>query len=237
MPDEHTSEPIAVQTPPDGSMPAHVWRPGSGSGPGILLLQEIFGVSDYIIRRAQDLADLGYVVLAPEIYWRIGASRIENGPDALEQAFALAQQVDWDAAVTDSAAALEQLGRLPGVEGGTGIVGFCFGGALAFNVAAVTAPDVLVSYYGSSLPDMLHLAADVTAPSLYHFGLADSYIEPEKVKLVRKTLTARPAVTFETYEGADHAFDNPDFPMHHPQASALAWERTAAFLDGHLPPG
>ncbi len=140
-------------------MPAHVWRPASGSGPGILLLQEIFGVSDYIISRAQDLADLGYVVLAPEIYWRIGASRIENGPDALEQAFALAQQVDWDAAVSDSAAALEELGRLPGVEGGTGIVGFCFGGALAFNVAAVTDPDVLVSYYGSSLPSMLDLAA------------------------------------------------------------------------------
>ncbi len=218
-------------------MPAHVWRPASGSGPGILLLQEIFGVSDYIVSRAQDLAGLGYVVLAPEIYWRIGASRVENGPDALEQAFALAQQVDWDAAVSDSAAALEELGRLPGVDGGTGIVGFCFGGALAFNVAAVTDPAVLVSYYGSSLPSMLDLAADVTAPALYHFGLADSYIEPETVELVRKALTAGPDVTFETYEGADHAFDNPDFPMHHPQASALAWERTVAFLDGHLPPG
>jgi carboxymethylenebutenolidase len=218
-------------------MPAHVWRPASGSGPGILLLQEIFGVSDYIISRAQDLADLGYVVLAPEIYWRIGASRVEDGPDALGEAFALAQQVDWDAAVTDSAAALEELGRLPGVGGGTGIVGFCFGGALAFNVAAVTDPDVLVSYYGSSLPSMLDLAPEVTAPSLHHFGLADSYIDSETVELVRKALTARPDVTFETYEGADHAFDNPDFPMYHAQASALAWERTVAFLARHLPPG
>ena len=66
---------IAVPTP-DGTMPAHLWRPALGTGPGILLLQEIFGVSDYIERRAQDLADLGYTVLAPEIYWRIGASRI-----------------------------------------------------------------------------------------------------------------------------------------------------------------
>jgi carboxymethylenebutenolidase len=227
---------IAVQTP-DGSMPAHLWRPASGTGPGILLLQEIFGVSDYIERRAQDLADLGYVVLAPEIYWRIGASRIENGPEALEHAFGLAQQVDWDAAVSDSAVALEELGRLPGVDGGTGIVGFCFGGALAFNVAALTDPDVLVSYYGSSLPSMLDLAPDVTAPALYHFGLADSYIATDTVELVRKTLTAGPNITFETYEGADHAFDNPDFPMHHPQASALAWERTVAFLDRHLQPG
>ena len=118
-------------------MPAHVWRPASGSGPGILLLQEIFGVSDYIVSRAQDLAGLGYVVLAPEIYWRIGASRVENGPDALEQAFGLAQQVDWDAAVSDSAVGTRGARPAPGVDGGTGIVGFCFGGALAFNVAAV----------------------------------------------------------------------------------------------------
>ena len=151
MSDEQTGELSTVQTP-DGPMPAHVWRPVSGSGPGILLLQEIFGVSDYIISRAQDLAALGYVVLAPEIYWRIGASGWRTARTPSRQAFALAQQVDWDAAVADSVAALEELGRLPGVAGGTGLLGFCFGGALAFNVAAVTDPDVLVSYYGSVDP-------------------------------------------------------------------------------------
>jgi len=224
---------ISVETP-DGDMASHLWRPTSGAGPGILLLQEIFGISDYIVSRAQDLADVGYVVLAPEIYWRIGASRVENGPEALEQAFGLAQQVDWEAAVRDGAAALEELGRLPGVVGGTGIVGFCFGGGLGFNVAAVAAPDVLVSYYGSPVPSLLHLAADVSAPSLHHYGLADSYIEPSSVEHIRQVLTSRPDVSFETYEGADHAFDNPDFPMHHPQASALAWERTVAFLTSRL---
>ena len=140
--------------------------------------------------------------------------------------------------MTDSALALEELGRLPGVEGGTGIVGFCFGGALAFNVAAVTDP--------GRAGQLLRLVAaracstsrpHVTAPSLHHFGLADSYIEPETVEQIQKALTARPDVRFETYEGADHAFDNPDFPMHHAQASALAWERTVAFLARHLPAG
>jgi carboxymethylenebutenolidase len=218
-------------------MPAQMWRPASGRGPGILLLQEIFGVSDYIVQRAQDLAGLGYVVLAPEIYWRIGAARVENGPDAMGEAFALAQRVDWDAAVSDGAAALETLATLRDVAGGTGIVGFCFGGGLGFNVAAVSTPDLLVSYYGSSLPGLVDLAGDVRAPSLHHFGLADSYIDRDTVDRVREALTAQPDVTFETYEGADHAFDNPDFPMYHPEASALAWERTVAFLGSHLPPG
>ena len=63
-------------------MPSHLWLPASGRGPGILLLQEIFGVSRYIEQRAQDLADLGYVVLAPEIFWRLGVSRVDEGPDA-----------------------------------------------------------------------------------------------------------------------------------------------------------
>jgi carboxymethylenebutenolidase len=231
-----SDELISIPTP-DGDLPAHLWRPASGRGPGILLLQEIFGISDYIVSRAQDLADLGYVVLAPEIYWRIGATRVENGPDALGEAFALVQSVDWDAAVGDGATALAALRELPDVAGGAGIVGFCFGGGLGFNVAAVADPDVLVSYYGSSLPSLLELAPRVRAASLHHFGLADSYIDAEAVQRVRQVLGDQPDVAFETYPGADHAFDNPDFAMHHPDASALAWERTAAFLRDRLPPG
>ncbi len=229
-------EMIAIQVA-DGDLPAHVWRPESGSGPGILLLQEIFGISDYIVRRAEDLAKLGYVVLAPEIYWRIGASRVDNGPDALGEAFELAQRVDWDSAVSDGAAALAALRELTGVTGGVAVVGFCFGGGLGFNVAAVSDPDALVSYYGSSLPGLLELAPQVTSPSLHHFGLADSYIDNESVDRIRSVLTQRPDVTFETYPGADHAFDNPDFAMFHAEASALAWERTVSFLDARLPPG
>ena len=229
-------EPTPVHTP-DGVMPAHLWRPSSGSGPGILLLQEIFGVSDYIMRRGQDLADLGYVVLAPEIYWRIGAAPVEMGPDALEEGLSRVQQVDWDAAVDDGVAALQALSGLPHVRGGTGIVGFCFGGGLGFSVAAVADPDVLVSYYGSSIPDQLELAMQVRAASLHHFGLADSYLPPETVDRITEVLAGRPDVRVETYPGADHAFDNPDFSMHHPDASALAWERTVAFLADRLPTG
>jgi len=231
-----TSELTSVQTP-DGDMPAHLWQPSSRGGPGILLLQEIFGVSDYILRRGQDLADLGYVVLAPQIYWRIGAAPVEMGPDALGEGLTRLQQLDWDAAVDDGVAALQALTGLPHVEGGAGIVGFCFGGGLGFSVAAVSDPDVLVSYYGSSIPDQLELATQVRAASLHHFGLADSYLPPETVEQVTEVLVGQPDVRVETYPGADHAFDNPDFSMHHPQASALAWERTVAFLADRLPTG
>jgi carboxymethylenebutenolidase len=216
-------------------MPAHLWQPVSGSGPGLLLLQEIFGVSDYIQRRGADLAEAGYVVLAPELYWRLDSGPIdESSPGAIEEALGRAQRLDWPTAVADAVAGLGALRDR--VTGGTGVIGFCFGGGLAFNVAAVEEPDVLVSYYGSGIPGLLDLAPQVTAPSLHHFGTADSYLDADTVAGVREAVSAGgTTVEFELYEGADHAFDNDDFVLHHAEASALAWQRTLAFLARELP--
>jgi len=227
----------AVTIPTDtGEMPAHLWLPPAGHGPGIVVLQEIFGVSDYIRRRAAQLAVQGYVVVAPEIFWRLGVTSAVEGEDALQQGMGLVQRLDWQAAVTDAAATVEWLRDRDEVTAGVGAVGFCFGGGLGFNVAAVDAPDVLVSYYGSGIPGLLDLAPQVTAPSLHHFGTADDYIDGPTVERIRAAVTAGDAtVEFETYEGANHAFDNSDFLLHHPAASALAWERTLAFLARELP--
>ncbi len=225
---------------PEGDMPAHLWLPEQGTGPGIVLFQEIFGISDYVRRRAQDLADLGYVVLAPEIYWRSG----DVGPfgwDPIEQAIGKVAELDWAGAVNDGAAAVEHLRGRDEVTGGTGIVGFCFGGGLGFNVAAQLeadgqGADALVAFYGSALRDLVdHL--QVAAPSLHHFGLSDQYIDATEVRRLESVLTQQSATTFYTYEGADHAFDNPDGPLHHPEASARAWQRTVHWLAEHLPLG
>jgi carboxymethylenebutenolidase len=227
-----------VTVPADaGEMPAHLWVPESGSGPGLLLLQEIFGVSDYIQRRGADLAAAGYVVLAPELYWRLGAGPIdESASDAIEVAMGRVQQLDWATTVEDAVAGLEHLRGRDEVRGGTGVIGFCFGGGLAFNVAAVDRPAVLVSYYGSAIAGLLDLAPRVSVPSLHHFGTADDYLDTETVERIRVAVTTGDTVAeFETYEGANHAFDNDDFALHHPEASALAWERTLAFLARELP--
>jgi carboxymethylenebutenolidase len=220
-----------------GEMPAYLWLPESGSGPGLLLLQEIFGVSGYIQRRGADLAAAGYVVLAPELYWRQDAQRVdESAAHAIDDAMKLAGQLDWATAVGDALTALSHLRSRSEVHGGTGLLGFCLGGGLAFNVAAEDSPDALVSYYGSALPGLLHLAPSVDTPSLHHFGLADAYIDQATVEQIRASVTAddRPA-EFHVYEGANHAFDNDDFLFHHPEASALAWRRTLDFLARALP--
>ncbi len=230
------SERMSVPTDA-GEMPAYLWLPEGGTGPGLLLLQEIFGVSGYIQRRGSDLAAAGYVVLAPELYWRLDGTGVdESAPSAIDDAMDLAGRLNWDTALGDAVTALAHLRGRDEVRGGTGLIGFCLGGGLAFNVAAQDSPDALVSYYGSSIPDLLDLAPMVNVPSLHHFGLADAYIDPATVERVRGAVTAdgRPA-EFEVYEGANHAFDNDNFSFHHPEASALAWQRTLDFLGRTLP--
>lgn len=229
------TERVTVPTD-DGDMPAYLWLPESGTGPGLVLLQEIFGVSRYIARRGADLAEAGYVVLAPELYWRLdGTALDESAPGAIEEAMSRVQGLDWDTTVSDALAALEHLRERDEVDGRVGVIGFCFGGGLAFNVAAADAPDVMVSYYGSAIPGLLDLAPQVSAPSLHHFGLADEYIDADTVARIREAVAGRDGVEFETYVGANHAFDNSDFVLHHPEASALAWQRTVAFLHERLP--
>jgi carboxymethylenebutenolidase len=205
-----------------GLMPVHEWGSTRADVPGLLLLQEIFGVSGYIKQRAADLAALGYYVIAPEIYWRLD----ENEVDELQQAMDIAGRLDWDQAVTDAVAALDYL-RERGKP--TGVVGFCFGGGLAFNVAAVSSPDVLVSYYGSALARLLNLAPRVSATSLHHFGNADTYLDADAI------IPALDDAEIHRYDGAGHAFDNPMPVFHHAEASELAWRRTTDFLTRNLP--
>ena len=232
MSEQHDPAPDRIEIlTADGRMPAYVWHPAAGSGPAVVVFQEIFGVTAYVRDRCADLAGLGFVVCAPEIYWRLGEDiRIEDGPDALEQAMAVMGRLDWPAAVRDGVAALEHVRGLIEVTGPVGLLGFCFGGGLAFNVAAESDPDALVSYYGSSLPQLLDRVDDVSAPSLHHFGLADAYLPPDVVEQISMALSPSPTTRIETYEGAGHAFDNPNPIFHHPEASAAAWNTTTRFL-------
>lgn len=231
----HTADQRIEIVTPDGLLPAQVWLPPAGTGAAVVVFQEIFGVGRYIRSRCADLAALGFVVVAPEIYWRLGVTSVdEDADDLLQQGMALMQQVDWDAAVADGVAAVRHAKGMIEVTGGVGALGFCFGGGLAFNVAAIEHVDALVSYYGSALPQLHPLAPQVDAPSLHHFGDADAYIPLATVREIEASVTAQPDVVFEIHPGAGHAFDNPAPMFHHAEASAGAWASTVQFLSRHL---
>ncbi len=228
-----------VQTP-DGQFDGHVVLPEAGSGPGIVVLQEIFGVGDYIKESAERLAGLGYVALAPDLYWRIEPGiALAHDEDGLGRAFEVSQKLDPEQAVRDSIGALKTLRELPEVTqagGRAGVLGFCLGGTLAFGVAIHGDPDVAVCYYGSGIPGMLGRGGQIACPVLLHFGGADPYIPREQVDQVCDFADARPNMECHVQEGAGHAFDNHEAPMfHQPEPAGRAWEITREFLARTFP--
>ena len=223
---------------PDGELAAHVALPAAGSGPGILLLHEIFGVNVYVRDGAQRLAALGYLVLAPDLYWRTQPGlELNHDPAGVEAGMAAAQKLDTAAAVGDAVAALELLRSMPEVvDRRAGVLGFCLGGTLAYEVAVNGAPDVAVAYYGSGIPSALDAADQIACPTIMHWGGSDPFIPRDQVDAVAAMATGRDDIECHVYEAAGHAFDNRYAPQFHvPDASALAWERTAAFLAREFP--
>jgi carboxymethylenebutenolidase len=217
----------------------HLVVPDAGTGAGIIVIQEIFGLTDYIKGVCSRLGDLGYVALAPALYSRIAPDLDldERQPDALPQAFGMMQRLDVPQAVRDATAALEHLRTVPEVrDGRAGIMGFCLGGGIAYLVAADADPDVAVCYYGSAIPSALDRAESVTCPVLFEFGDADEYISAEQRESIRKAFEGRANTEFHLHSGANHAFDNHNAAMfHHPEAAASAWAETTAFLEREFP--
>lgn len=209
--------------------------PASGSGPGVLVVQEIFGVNEYIRDVCRRIAELGYVAMAPDMYWRQERNvRIDPGPDAMQQAYGFMSGFDWDQGTADLVSALAHLRGLPETGGKAGAIGFCFGGGLVFRLACAATPDVVVSYYGSAVPGFLSMGDAVTAPILFHFGAKDDFIPREALDAVKAWATPRANCDFREY-ASGHAFDN-NFSdvFSDPPAAAQAWPVTAAFLAQHL---
>ncbi len=232
----YRTDDVAVE---GGRFDLHVWVPAGGSGPGLLLLQEIFGVGSYIRAVGERLAALGYVVGAPDLFWRLQRNwESDHGAEGLQASFAMVSKFDVPQGVADCVASLHHLEELPEVSGGVGVMGFCLGGSLAYLTSAVASPACCVSYYGSSVAGTLEQLDNIECPALFHFGGADPYIPAEQVDAIRDAVADRDGFTVNVEAAAGHAFDNHESEMFYDAAAAAsAWEQTTAFLNRHLPVG
>ena len=220
-----------------GEMDLHVWTPDTGGSAAILLIQEIFGVGPYIRSVAERLAEAGYVVGAPDVFWRFHRNwEADHSEAGLGASIDKVQQLDFPRAVGDLLAAVDHLGSLDGVESKPGVLGFCLGGTLAWAVAVNGDPSVCVSYYGSGVPSMIDMIDGVTCPTLFHFGNADAYLPNEGVDAVAAKIAGREGFVVNV-ENAGHAFDNHEADMFYNEAAAnAAWAKTMAFLKLYLSP-
>lgn len=217
-----------------GKFEGYLALPPTGKGPAIVLAQEIFGVNEHIRGVADGYALDGFVVLAPDLFWRV-RPHIELGYDGtMQEGFGYLNQVGFPTLVKDFCAAAKTLRARPEVTGKTAAIGYCAGGTIAFLAAAEHAVDAAVSYYGGGNDQVADRAKDVTGPMLFHYGEKDGHITPEKIEKVKQAFAGRKDVEFHVHPGGDHGFNCWARGSFNQKVAAKAKGQTLEFLSANI---
>jgi carboxymethylenebutenolidase len=227
---------VTVKSFDDGEFDAYLKLPAGGYGPGIVVLQEIFGVNRFVRDVCDWYATRGFVAICPDLFWRQepGVELTDQTEAGWQKAFDLYQGLDERAAVEDSAAAVEFLRKHPACSGRVGAVGFCLGGNLAWLLSARFKPDCAVGYYGVGIEKTLNEASNLSSPLMLHIAGKDQHCPPEAQKQIHEALAPNPLVTIHDYPEQDHAFARPGGEHYDAAAAELANLRTLEFFVRHL---
>jgi len=215
---------------------AYLALPAAGYGPGIVVLQEIFGVNEFLRNVCDWYAAHGFVAISPDLFWRQerGVELTDQTKEGWQKAFELYQGLDEAKAVEDSAAALAFLRQHPACSGRVGAVGYCLGGNLAWLLSARFKPDCAVGYYGVSIEKSLNEAGNLGSPLMLHIAGKDQFCPPEAQKQIHDVLDQNPLVTIHDYPEQDHAFGRPGGEHYEERIAELANLRTLEFFVRNL---
>jgi carboxymethylenebutenolidase len=186
---------------------------------GVVVVQEIFGVTPHIQRVADRYAAAGYRVVAPAMFDRVERGIALDYGD-IERGRGYMQRLAWPDTLADVAAAVDAVRPA----GKVAVVGFCWGGTVAHVAAATLAIDAAVSYYGGAVAKMLDKVP--RCPIVYHFGDRDHAIPPADVEKVRQ---AYPASAVHVYAGAAHGFNCEERASYSATDADTAFARSLAF--------
>lgn len=225
-----------VEFPSNGDTASgYLALPASGSGPGLLVIQEWWGLVPQIKHTADRLAGEGFVALAPDLYRGDYAEHTE-----MDKANELMQSLPPDRAARDMAGAIDFLLGHDAVSGGkVGVIGFCMGGMLTLMIAALQGDKVgaAAPFYGAPIGDMAPDWSGLTAKVQGHFAEKDDFFSPGPVQELEKQLKGMGKdVDFTIYLGTGHAFANEEDPLGNYDADAAktAWDRAIGFLKTNL---
>jgi len=211
--------------------------PASGHGPGLVLCQEIFGVNDFMRRAAQLLAEEGYVVLVPDLFWRQQPGiQLTDGPADMPRAFELYQGFDVELGLQDIASTIAALRGLPERQGGVGVLGYCLGGKLAYLAACRTDVDVAIGYYGVGIENSLDEASELRGRLVLHIAEQDGFCPPEARQRILEALGNKPGVQIYVYPGMDHAFARTGGDHYDKPSALMAHQRSMAALQRAIGP-
>jgi carboxymethylenebutenolidase len=206
---------------------AYVAMPEGEAIAGLVVVQEIFGVNAHIRRVADGYARDGFLAIAPAVFDRIERN-VELGYEGadMEKARSFVPKLDMEKTLMDVEAAMKYAAASTGKK--VGVIGYCFGGSVAWLAAARLHPAVAVGYYGGQIARFAE--EKLECPVMLHFGRQDAHIPASNVEKVQQ---AHPEVEVYWYD-AGHGFSCDARASFNPEAAKLARERSLAFLRKHL---
>ena len=218
---------------------AYTALPASGSGPGIVLIQEIFGVNETMRDIADGLASKGFVVMCPDLFWRQepGIQLSDRIEAERNRAFELYAAFDETKGVEDLAATLAHLRGHAACTGRVGAMGFCLGGKLAYLLAVRHNPDCSVGFYGVGIENALDEASNLSCPLMLHIAGKDQFCDAAAQTKIHEALESNSLVTLHGYPQQDHAFARIGGEHYDALMAELVNRRSLDFLRQHLVQG
>ena len=215
---------------------ASIARPKALPAPAVVVLHEVFGVNADIRKTCHELAEQGFVAVAPDLFWRQEPGvdlSVTSEPD-WQHGLRLYQAYDRDAGARDVKDTATIVAKLPECAGRVAVLGYCLGGLMTFLTAVRYGVDAAVVYHGGDTEKYLGELNGFDAPLLMHLGEEDEFISKPAQAEIKAALASKPNATVYSYPGQRHAFARHNGEHYNAAAAALANGRTSEFLHRQL---
>jgi carboxymethylenebutenolidase len=216
----------------DGAFAAYISRPKASPAPAVVVLQELFGVNADIRKTCDELAEQGFIVVAPDLFWRQepGVDLSVTSEADWQHGLRLYQAYDRDAGARDVKDTVNVVAKLPGCNGRVAVLGYCLGALMVFLTAVRYRVDAAVAYHGGDTEKYLGEVDGLHAPMLMHLAEEDEFISKAAQAEIKAALAKKPNATVYSYPGQHHAFSRHNGAHYNAGAAALANGRTSEFL-------
>jgi len=191
-----------------GSFSAYLAEPNNRPTGVVVLIQEIFGVNQAMRDAAEQVAEMGFIAVCPDLFWRIepGVDITDKSEAEWKKAFELMNRFDQQKGVEDLSATIAESRKLPGSNGKVATMGYCLGGRLAVMIAEQGDADLNISYYGVGLDNLLGDLNKIRAPLILHIADQDEFFPPEGRARLIQAVRDHPRIKAFVYPNANHAF-------------------------------
>jgi carboxymethylenebutenolidase len=220
----------------NGTFDAYIAQPKSSPAPAVVVLQELFGVNDDIRKTCDELAEQGFLAVAPDLFWRQepGVDLSVTSVSDWQHGLRLYQAYDREAGAADISDTAATVGKLPECTGRVGVLGYCLGALMTFLTAVRYSANAAVAYHGADTEKYLDEVDRLFAPLLMHLSEEDEFISKAAQAEIKAALASKPNAIVYSYPGQYHAFSRHNGAHYNAAAAALAHERTFEFLHRHL---